>query len=312
MKTDRDMLVRYFLGRCSEEEKEAIRLWLADGANRRTFVRERIRFDAAVVMNGAGDAARRPVHTALTLPHMLRAAAAILLLLAGGYFFSRPHRAVPPVVPAVQSVRVPPGSRAFLVLPDSSSVWLNSNSTLRYPGAFGGGMRTVELDGEAFFDVARREGQPFVVKTGRYCVEATGTSFDVEAYAGRPDFSTALFSGRIRLYGVQGDGAPLGLEPGEMAVLTDSVLRVLPLGGNRARWREGLIVIEDNTFEEIMRMLEKYFDRQIVVASSEVRALSYRGKFRIADGVEHALRVLQKDFRFAYRCDDDSNIIHIY
>ncbi|MDR1102206.1 MAG: FecR domain-containing protein [Tannerella sp.] len=313
MKIDRNILVRYFLGRCSGEEKEAVRRWLeSDGVHRKTFIRERIRFDASVVMSETGTPSRQPARAKGVVLTLLKAAAAILLLVGSSYLFNFYLRTSQPVNTALQSIYVPPGNRAFLTLPDSSSVWLNSNSTLRYPGAFAGGTRMVELNGEAYFDVAGRDGQPFVVKTGKYYVEALGTTFNVDAYAGRPDFSTALFTGKVRLYREPDDAAPLCLNPGEAAALTDDSLRVSPIRTNPSRWREGLIVIEDHTFEEIMRMFEKYFDQQIIVGNSRVKTLSYRGKLRIADGVDHALRVLQNDFRFTYRRDEESNIIRIY
>jgi ferric-dicitrate binding protein FerR (iron transport regulator) len=313
MKIDRNTLVRYFLGRCSGEEKEAVRMWLeSDGVHRKTFIRERIRFDASVVMSETGTPSQQPARAGGAVLTLLKVAAAVLLLIGSSYLFNYYQRPSQPVNTALQSLYVPPGNRAFLTLPDSSSVWLNSNSTLRYPGAFDGGARMVELDGEAYFDVAGRDGQPFVVKTGKYHVEALGTTFNVDAYAGQPDFSTALFTGKVRLYREPDDTAPLYLNPGEAASLADDSLRVSPVRTNPSRWREGLIVIEDHTFEEIMRMFEKYFDQQIIVGNSRVKTLSYRGKLRIADGVDHALRVLQNDFRFTYRRDEESSIIHIY
>ncbi|MDR2764708.1 MAG: FecR domain-containing protein [Tannerella sp.] len=313
MKINRDILIRYFLGHCSEAEKEAVRGWLeSDGVNRQTFVRERIRFDASVVMSEAGLPLQQPARAQNVALTLLKVAAAILLLIGSSYLFNnylhRPRLADT----VVQSFYVPPGNRAFLTLPDSSGVWLNSNSTLRYPVAFDGGIRTVELDGEAYFDVVKRNGQPFVVKTGKYLVEVLGTSFNVDAYAGKPDFSTALFTGKVRLYRATDEDAPCCLDAGEAAVLDGDSLHVSPIKTNPSRWREGLIVIEDRTFEEIMRMFEKYFDQQIIIGNGRVKTQSYRGKLRIADGVDHALRVLQKDFRFTYKRDEDSNIIHIY
>jgi ferric-dicitrate binding protein FerR (iron transport regulator) len=311
MKTDRHLLVRYFLGRCSEEEKEAIRLWLeSDEAHRQTFVRERIRFDASIVMNETGVSSSRHARAKRIALTALKAAAVVLLLIANGYLFHLYHQH--PAEAVMQSLYVPPGNRAFLTLPDSSSVWVNSNSTLRYPGTFDGAERIVELDGEAYFDVAKRDGQPFVVKTEKYHVEALGTVFNVDAYANRQDFSTALFTGKIRLYRERNDAAALYLNAGEAAVLTNHSLQVLPVRTNDSRWREGLIVIEDRTFEEIMQLFEKYFNQQIIIGNDRTKTLSYRGKLRIADGIDHALRVLQKDFHFAYQRDEDLNIIRIY
>jgi ferric-dicitrate binding protein FerR (iron transport regulator) len=313
MKINRALLVRYFLGRCSGEEKETIRRWLErDKEHRKMFVLERIRFDASVVMSET-DLASQPSARAKKIAFtLLKVAAAVLLLVGSSYLFDSYRHRPQPVDTVVQSLYVPPGNRAFLTLPDSSSVWLNSNSTIRYPGTFSGTVRMVELDGEAYFDVAKREGQPFVVKTGKYHVEALGTSFNVDAYADKPDFSTALFTGKVRLYKSADDDVPLYLHPGEAAALTNDSLRISPIRTNPSRWREGLIVIDNHTFEEIMRMFEKYFDQQIIIGNNKVKTLSYRGKLRIADGVDHSLRVLQNDFRFTYKRDEDSNIIYIY
>ncbi|MDR1675671.1 MAG: FecR domain-containing protein [Tannerella sp.] len=313
MKIDHDLLIRYFLGRCSGEEKETVRRWMErDEVHRQTFVRERIRFDASVVMSESGLHGQQPARAKNIAFTMLKVAAAILLLIGSSYLFNLHLQRPRPADTLVQSLYVPPGNRAFLTLPDSSGVWLNSNSTLRYPAAFDGKTRTVELDGEAYFEVAKRNGQSFVVKTGKYYIEAVGTSFNVDAYAGKPDFSAALFSGKVRLYRETDDDAPLYLRPGETAALTGDSLQILPLKANPSRWRDGLIVIEDQVFEEIMRIFEKYFDQQIIIGNNRVKTLSYRGKLRIADGVDHALRVLQNDFRFTYRRDEDSNTIHIY
>ncbi|MDR0743625.1 MAG: FecR domain-containing protein [Tannerella sp.] len=314
MKINHDILVRYFLGRCSEVQKEAIHEWLeSDEAHRKTFVCERIRFDASVVMSETGFLQQPSARAKNIVRTLLKVAAAILLLIGSNYLFNHyVYRPQPVADTIVQSLYVPPGNRAFLTLPDSSSVWLNSNSTIRYPDTFRGKTRIVELDGEAYFDVAKRKEQPFVVKTGKYQIEALGTTFNVEAYAGKADFSTALFTGKVRL-SKEGDAtAPLYLQPGEAATQVNDSLRISPIKTNPSRWREGLIVVDDYTFEEIMHIFEKYFDQQIIIGDSKVKTLRYRGKLRIADGVDHALRVLQNDVRFTYKRDEDSKIIHIY
>ncbi|MDR1454687.1 MAG: hypothetical protein LBJ01_03455 [Tannerella sp.] len=140
MKINRDILVRYFLGNCSGKEKEAVRRWLeSDGANRQTFVRERIRFDASVVTGETGPQ-QQPSRARSVAFTLLKVAAAVLLLIGSSYLFNRyTHPLRQPAAAVMQRLYVPPGNRAFLTLPDSSSVWLNSNSTLRYPGTFDGG-----------------------------------------------------------------------------------------------------------------------------------------------------------------------------
>jgi ferric-dicitrate binding protein FerR (iron transport regulator) len=311
MEIDRNTLVRYFSGESSEKERACIHQWLeSDGAHEEQFIRERIRFDASLVIDETKipltrrGSVRRLVWTAL------KVAASLFILVGSSYLFSLYRGSAEPEI-RMQSIHVPAGNRTSLFLPDGSLVWLNSNTSIKYPGLFSGNERIVELDGEAWFEVAKDKGRPFLVKTSTYTIEALGTTFNVEAYAAKSAFVTALFTGKVRIYKDR-EEEPLYLNPGEAAQLTGHTLEVSSAQVNTYRWKEGLIIIEDKSFEEIMLLFEKYFDQQIIIKSKKVKDLGYRGKLRIADGVDHALRVLQNDFRFTYKREEDTNTIYIY
>jgi ferric-dicitrate binding protein FerR (iron transport regulator) len=311
MEIDRNILVRYFLEECSESEKEAIRQWLeSDEAHKKLFINERIRFDASLVVDEdelTFDAPSRAKQHVLTA---LKVAAAILLLIGSSYFFSLYQHKQPEIV--MQQIHVPAGNRTSLTLPDGTLVWLNSNTTLTYPNIFPDNERVVELNGEAYFEVAKSKHKPFIAKTHKYNVEVLGTTFNLEAYDDKPDFVTTLFTGKVKLYDEQHKDEALFLNAGETAALADNSLIVSTTETESYRWRDGLIVIEDKSFEEIMRLFEKYFDHHIIIKNEKVKRLGYHGKLRIADGVDHGLRVLQKDFRFTYKRDEDTKIITIY
>jgi ferric-dicitrate binding protein FerR (iron transport regulator) len=313
MEINNTILARYFLGQCSENEKDAIRQWLeSNEMNRRRFISERIRFDASLVVDERMiQASRRQKLMWRSTRVALRVASIILLFLAGSaYLFTlyQTNRNQP----ALQRVYVPAGNRACITLPDGSLAWLNSNSSLTYPNVFSKKERAVELDGEAWFEVVKNDKNPFHVKTGQYCIEVLGTSFNVEAYGGKPDFKTALFAGKVKLYKTEHAETHLYLNAGETAELKGDKLVVSATNVNAYHWRDGLIVIEDNSFEEIMQLLEKYFGQRIIIRNEEVKDLGYRGKLRIADGVDHALRVLQNDFHFTFRREENTNTIYIY
>jgi ferric-dicitrate binding protein FerR (iron transport regulator) len=309
MNIDQHILIRYFTGDASDEEKEAIREWLErDEAHRKQFIRERIRFDASVIVDENGiPAKKQPALKRRLLQDSLKVAAVVLLLITCSYFYSdyRLNRLSRPM----QNIFVPPGSRTSLTLVEGSTVWLNSNTTMKYPGFFRD-ERVVALEGEGFFDIARDAGKPFIINTGKYSLEVLGTSFNIETYNDRSDFEVALFTGRLKLYEANGD--TVYLNAGETATLTDGRLVVSATNYNKYRWTEGLIVIEDESFEDIMFLFEKYFDVKVVIQTGKVKDLGYWGKFRIVDGIDHALRVLQNDFRFSYRREEHSNIIYIY
>ncbi len=310
MKIERDSLVRYFLGQMSEEEKEALHQWLeADEANRKLFIRERIRFDASLLVDEeVVRAGKKRQRMPVWLVRCMEVAASLLVLLGGFYAYDRYQMAH--AEKSYQCVSVPAGNRANLLLPDGTNVWLNAGTSLRYPVAFKGKSREVELNGEAYFEVSKSE-KPFVVKTDRCDVEVLGTTFDVEAYADETEFRTTLYEGSVQLQAA-GASEKVVLHPGETAELVGGNLQVSPTKDKNAyRWKDGLIYIEDQSFEAIMEMFEKFYDVRIVINNPKVKALGYQGKLRIADGIDHALRVLQNDFPFRYKRDEESNTIII-
>ena len=176
--------------------------------------------------------------------------------------------------------------------------------------AFSDKNREIQLDGEGYFEVAK-DKKPFIVKTSKYDVEVLGTTFNVEAYKDKSGFRTMLYEGKVKLYNTN-DPKAIYLSPGQTAELMGESLRVVPTTEpNSYRWKDGLIYIEDKSFNAIMGLFEKFYDVRIVVNNKAVQDLGYRGKLRISDGVDHALRVLQNDFPFKYKRDEERNIIYI-
>lgn len=315
MQIDKHILVRYFLGQVSEEEKDAIRAWVESSEeNRNILIRERIRFDATVLVDekAIGETPCLASHRSFRLHPMLRwamgVAASVLLLL--GILYEYDVYRTGQLSQTFQCVYVPSGNRSNLRLPDGTDVWLNANTTLRYPLAFSSKERRIELDGEGYFEVAKAD-KPFIVQTDKYEVKVLGTTFNVEAYHDTPHFRTMLYEGKVSLYNAERTESVL-LLPGQTAQLVDGCLQVFSTPDpNSFRWKDGLIYIEDKSFNEIMSLFEKYYNVQIVISNKQVEGLGYRGKLRISDGVDHALRVLQNDFPFKYERDEENNIIYI-
>lgn len=309
MNIDHHILIRYFLGQASEEEKEFIHQWIeSDEANRTQFIRERIRFDASILIDKPTSQEKRRRQIPPFLSWSLKIAASVLLLLGSFYVYDNYRMAR--LSQTFQCVSVPAGNRTNIQLPDGTNVWLNANTSLRYPMAFSNTNREIQLDGEAYFEVAK-DKKPFIVKTDKYDVEVLGTVFNVEAYRSKPQFRTSLYEGKVKLYNSRQPKAVF-LSPGQTAELVGKVLQVAPTKEvNSYRWKDGLIYIEDKSFDAIMTLFEKFYDVRIVINNQAVKDLGYRGKLRISDGVDHALRVLQNDFPFKYKRDEERNIIYI-
>lgn len=301
-----NILDRYFRGIASEDDKSAIHQWLEQSdENEKEFIRERIKRDALVLLEEPRheEKAKR-----MSFSWWLSLAACILVIF--GFFAFREKITEDKLINTTQSINVPAGNRTNIALPDGSNVWLSSNTKLTYPIAFTGKKREVTLDGEGYFEVAKGK-KPFIVRTAKYNIEVLGTVFNVEAYSKSNRFVTSLFEGKIKLYDSSLNDQAI-LLPGQTAELKGNSLQVNSIvDENEYRWIEGLIYFDDKTFDEIMLILEKFFDIHIVITNPYVHNLNYNGKLRISDGIEHALKVLQKDFPFEYYYSEIENTIYI-
>ena len=241
---------------------------------------------------------------------LIKIAAVVALTLGGSFIYQQMQTKQTSL--ALQTITVPAGQRINITLPDGTNVWLNARTTIQYPVSFNSNERLVKLDGEAYFDVARDEKKPFIVQTDKYNVEVLGTQFDVESYSDSEDFETALMEGSVRISSLTDTNESLMLTPNNKAYLHKGKLRIMPVDDyNPYRWKEGLICFKNETFASIMKDFEKYYGINIYITNQQVQKYLYTGKFRQTDGVDYALRVLQKDIKFNYDRDDDKHIIYI-
>ena len=137
------------------------------------------------------------------------AAVAIPLLfigLAGGWYWEKKFQENTDSN-AYTIIISPKGQRTQVVLPDNSKVWLNSNTTIKYPSNFNQKDRKVYIDGEAYFDVTHNLSKPFIVNTTSFAIKVYGTTFNVSAYKGDNTIETTLVKGKISITGlnIKGD-----------------------------------------------------------------------------------------------------------
>lgn len=161
------------------------------------------------------------------------------------------------------TIHTPRGGQYQVTLPDGSKVWLNAASSLRFPTAFTGKTREVEITGEAYFEIAANAKVPFYVKTNGMAVEVLGTKFNVNAYSDEPVTRTTLLEGSVR---VRKDGATTMLTPGQQADLT-------PKGNVEIRkeadvdaamaWKNGLFRLTSSDVPTIMRQLARWYDVEV-------------------------------------------------
>ncbi|MDR2810079.1 MAG: FecR domain-containing protein [Tannerellaceae bacterium] len=311
---DKNTLYRFFEGSSSPEEEMHIRQWMEAGIeNKEMFLKERFFFDASTLLaETAPKEKKNRLHPRRTwiMREVLKAAAIAAFVWAGVYGYY--HKSGGKGTVAMQTISVPAGQRVNLLLPDGTKVWLNARTTLKYPVSFNEEERAMELDGEAYFEVAKDEKRPFVVHTDKGSITALGTTFNVEDYTSDNEFITTLMSGSVRITPKNNSAAPLVLTSDRKAVWTGDSLRVEAIDDYTVyRWVEGLICFKNESVPAMMKELEKYYGVRIHVKNQQVLLYSYTGKFRHTDGIDYALRVLQKDISFKYVRDDENQIIYI-
>lgn len=312
---DKDILYKFFEGAASLEEEKEVKRWMETSAdNQRVFLKERKLFDSMLLLGDENriksGKKRFSINLSSLRTEVVKIAAVVAITLGGSFIYFQSLQEKEGMV--MQTISVPAGQRINITLPDGTNVWLNARTSLKYPTKFSKKNREVILDGEAYFDVARNEAKPFIVQTDKYNVEVLGTKFDVDAYSDTGEFETTLMKGSVRVASVEYPEQNLVLKPDNKVYLCKGQLRVAPVEDyNAYRWKEGLICFKDATFSSIMKDFEKYYGLNIHVKNKEVRKFSYTGKFRQTDGIDYALRVLQKDIKFTYQRDDENQIIYI-
>lgn len=161
----------------------------------------------------------------------------------------------------------PRGSKVInLVLADGSKVWLNSASSLRYPIAFRGYERKVEITGEAYLEVAHNPAMPFIVSNGNTSIKVLGTHFNVNAYDDESSLNVTLLEGSVNVATIGNHSSSI-IQPGEQAqVNKDGSIEVINSVDMTEvmAWKNGVFSFKDVDIESIMREVSRWYNVEVV------------------------------------------------
>ncbi len=159
------------------------------------------------------------------------------------------------------TLSTPRGSEYQLVLPDGTKVWLNAQTSLKFPAVFAAKERRVELSGEAYFEVAKKANRPFKVLAGGTEVEVLGTHFNVNAYSNHTEVSTTLLEGSVRL---SKNGHQALLKAGQEGISTSGSFRVQKADTeNAVAWKNGYLMFQDENIRTIMEKASRWYDIEV-------------------------------------------------
>lgn len=329
---DDNKILKYIQGHATREEKEEFLNWIDESEDNRQYYKKiRQMWDMSLI---TANYVHNPYETDFekirkrtigknqptlfkrrTLQHALEtigkiAAVAIVTVLFSYFYFST-SKGKQPI--SYNTIEIPVGNQAKITLPDGSVAWLNSGTTLRYPEQFTGKDRTVQLNGEGWFDVSKNKEKPFIVNTPLHSITVLGTKFNVYAYEESNHFETTLFEGSIVLNN-NNEKDLLEMKPGQQAIY-DKTTQKMTVYNNReiknaSSWISGYNSFYKTPFSQMLERLGQYYHKEIIIRKSEIATYECTGKFKVSDSLEHILDVVKSTKPFEYEINEHQIIIY--
>lgn len=339
---EKDLLEKYIVGNVTEEEVEIVAAWMKEDENHLEEVRALRKLYAISLFNNPDmqqlERESTDKHHGFNykkaLYEFLKVTAVFLIAYIGfKWVYMEKESKL-----SYQTLFVPTGQRAELTLPDSTKVWLNSLSKITYPTDFSRKSRSVELEGEAYFDVSHDSERPFIVKTQHLNIKVLGTEFNVIDYSDSNITEVTLLKGSVELLPagasqiykmkenervcIQNNRFIFGENHSETNMKEEKNVKTGKAGDctmyiskinnyDYFEWKNGLICFDDEPVEKILDKLATFYDMKIICRNTSFFKKKYTGKFRSKDGIEHILKVLQLEEKFRFERDEEKDIIII-
>jgi transmembrane sensor len=261
----------------------------------------------------------------------LAAASLLILLFAGWLFINNRSSSVKDT--KQEAIEARKGSRIRSLLPDGTTVWLNVGSKIYYDGNFTGPTREVRLEGEAFFDVVKNTDRPFIVHTSGIDIKVLGTAFNVKSYPEDKTVETTLYRGQVKVFREEDpEKTAIQLKPNEKLIISKHAAndasnvseekqpsaKQIPASFTIAHidstkkenerfetaWVYSRLEFRGDSFEELARKLERWYNVNIVFTDEKVKQLSVNGTFE-NETVEQAFAALKTGFPITYKINNN-------
>jgi len=316
METIWSIIGKKFAGEISEKENQALTEWIATStANKQTYLQleelwnhkqdqtnnsqaiaaydkliNRIKFAEGV------QAKSRVQRISSQVNQFVRYAAILIFMLAFGYL-SYYYFTEESSKNEFCMISVPKASKSEIMLPDGSKIWLNNNSKLVYPKKFNGRERTVELIGEAYFEIQKNYKVPFIVKTSDISIKVLGTKFNVSAYPNDKSIETTLISGKVTVNSNENPEIENVLNPGE-SLTYDKFSNKTTIARVDTKfytyWMKGEFSFKDERFENLAKRIERIYNVEISFEDPKLKEKTYTGNFKVDDNIYTILEIFKR------------------
>ena len=318
---NREKIERYFRGKDSETDKTYITEIFRDAESekelRRLMSRQfyemfsgdgkeinldhilhKINYD---IITKSAEKKSRKINKFLTLT--LRLAGMIILALSV-YWGIKGYSNYNTAMETWVEIKAPAWTRAQFSLPDGTTGWLNSSSSIKYNGIFSKD-RQITLMGEAFFDVAKDEKRPFVVHTEEVAIRVLGTRFNIASYQNEKNIEVVLEEGKIEFISAEMDDSHL-MNPNDL-IIYDKTLKSISTETIQAEkytsWTDGKLVFRNDPIDVVARRLERWYNIEVEIKGN----LSYDFRLRatfVDENLEEVLYFLRRSLPIDYRIED--------
>lgn len=221
-----------------------------------------------------------------------------VLVFSGWYFLKNSNILRTDDKIAYAEIYSPLGARTHFELPDGSSGWLNSGSTLKFPLKFQGRKRKVILKGEGYFDIAENPKKPFAVEAGRFEVIALGTSFNVKHYANDATTDITLCKGKVLVNRLLQDNKVNRvslLKPNQQLIIHNKTheFQKRDVEANRiSSWKDGMLIFRNEPMIEVIKRIERWYNVEIILKDKELENYRYRATF-MDETIDEVLRMIK-------------------
>ncbi len=192
------------------------------------------------------------------------------------------------------TISTPRGGQYNIILPDGSKIWLNAASSLKFPTAFTGKERNVELTGEAYFEITKNAAMPFHVKSAGQTIEVLGTHFDINAYKDEPVIKTTLLEGSVKV--TKGTETAM-LKPGQQSSLLPYEPGAIQVSNNVdedevTAWKNGMFQFNEADIKTVMRQISRWYDVDVEF-ESKIPSDHFKGKLPRDAKISQVLKIIE-------------------
>ena len=344
MKITKQLILKYYSGQCTEEERVFVENWMASSedepselsenvlsemderawkrikqTNKISLQREDKEYKRLKTLDRFGS--NRNAKVSGTIPKYRRLARISVAAFLAMVFFIAVFWLLNPLdsqpkdtmvswkgYTTRQSIR---GERPTITLPDGSTVHLNSESLLKFPESFSDTERVVYLEGHAHFDVARNPDKPFIIYTEHSKTQVLGTSFDVNTSRKQGETEIIVTSGKVAFSEKDQNDNLVTLKVNERAVLDagKNIAKSEVDADMLTAWIKNHLVFDDYTLAKVIDVLEPWYDIQVSVKNTDLMTRDF--KLSMEDpSLEAVMEALSFLGEFEYEIDD--NRVTIY